>query len=120
MGGDSKREYLAAIRQLNRICDRFESAWQSGEPPRIDDYLQDLPPEIFQAAVPQLVALEIDYRKLQGESPSTNEYSDRFASLQRAWLDQLCTGSETGHATQSETLQKNAALKLEPGTRLGD
>jgi len=116
---------LATLRKINSLCDQFELALQSKEIPQIDDYLQELPPEVSQAVLPQLVSLEIDYRKLRGELPSAQEYSNRFESPDQEWLNQLCTISEGNRSTSIEANGPIAsklavASKLASGTRLGD
>ncbi len=111
---------LATIRQVNRLCDQFESACQSEEAPQIDGYLEGIPQDVLQAVVPQLVALEIDYRKMRGELPVANEYSSRFEVLDPQWLDQLCTLSKEADSTTIESNQKDTASRLPPGTHLGD
>ncbi|NOY42202.1 MAG: SUMF1/EgtB/PvdO family nonheme iron enzyme [Planctomycetes bacterium] len=111
---------LATLRQVNSLCDRFESALLAEESPRIEDYLQDISREVLQAVVPQLVALEVDYRKMRGESPAAEDYSGRFETPGREWLDQLCTISGGNRSTAIETERHAVASKLEAGTRLGD
>ncbi len=116
---------LATLRQVNTLCDQFESALQSNESPQIDDYLQGLPLQVSQAIAPQLVALEIDYRKLRGEFPSVEEYSQRFGgpdldSSDQEWLDQLCTLAGETRSTAAEADRKTIESNLAAGTRLGD
>ncbi len=111
---------LATIRQVNRLCDEFEAAWRSGESPRIDESIEGLSREVVHALVPQLVALEIDYRKMRGESPVAEQYANHFEVLDLQWLDQLCTLSEEARSTTVEPNQVAATPRLSPGTRLGD
>ncbi|HTU87431.1 MAG TPA: serine/threonine-protein kinase, partial [Solirubrobacteraceae bacterium] len=52
--------------EIDRLCDRFEAAWRSGERPRFEDYLPagDGP---FRAALEaELVAIELEWRRRRG------------------------------------------------------
>jgi hypothetical protein len=78
-------------RLLDEVCDRFEAAWKAAdtsaaEPPRIEDYLADVPgPQRF-TLLCELVLLEGDYRRRSGESPRALEFLARFPELDAAWL----------------------------------
>ncbi len=111
---------LVSMREINRLCDRFESALRCEESPQIEDYLQDLLPDVLQAVAPQLVALEVDYRKMRGESPVAEDYSGRFDVADREWLDQLCTLSVANGSTARGADRRSVASNLVSGTRLGD
>jgi serine/threonine protein kinase len=80
---------LSQQREIDQVCRRFEAAWQSGQRPRIEDYLGEMPEPVRAALLPQLVALEIDYRRLAGEHPQLEEYRTRFAALDLAQLATL-------------------------------
>ena len=69
---------LEAARQIDAACDRFESAWQSGERPRIEDYLEGLAPQTSKGLLAELLGLELDYRRQLGEIPQEADYSERF------------------------------------------
>ena len=71
---------LDVLRRQDKICSAFERAWQSvdrqsGEPPRLERYLDgDSPPGL----VRELLALEFEYRLRAGEQPSVNDYARRL------------------------------------------
>ena len=99
---------------LDQIADRFEAGWrevrQGASPPRLEDYLSAVrdqvtldeephasPPRLEDyvaepddprgaALLCELIGLDIDYRRLRGESPRPEDYLGRFPSLDRAWL----------------------------------
>ena len=77
---------LAAAKQINAMCNRFELAWQAGQRPQIEDYLADAPEPLRSALVRELVALEIAYRRRAGEEPTAAEYRVRFPTLSLATL----------------------------------
>jgi Flp pilus assembly protein TadD/tRNA A-37 threonylcarbamoyl transferase component Bud32 len=75
---------------LDQVCDRFESAWKEagpeGKPPRIEEFLADTPDAERSLLLHHLVLLEIDYRRLRGESPGADEYRPRFPALSARFL----------------------------------
>jgi WD40 repeat protein len=80
----------SVVERVDNVCDRFEEAWQSAAStahrPRIEEYLGDtLEPE-RSALLHELIALEIEFRRRDGEHPSTEEYQTRFPSLDVAQL----------------------------------
>jgi serine/threonine-protein kinase len=76
----------ARRRRAEQACDRFEAAWKAGAPPRIEDHLAAVPEPERAALLPELVALEVDYRRLAGEPLRPEEFLDRFPDLDRDWL----------------------------------
>ena len=64
--------------RIDRICDDFERAWQSGEKPRLEDYLQRAMEADAARVLHGLIALELAYRRLNGEHPAVEEYRTRF------------------------------------------
>jgi serine/threonine protein kinase len=89
---DQLQESLLAV-GVNAICDRFEEAWKKaaslGERPAIEDYLEELSGPQRAFLLCELVAVDFDYRRLAGESPSVDEYCARFPSLDTARLARL-------------------------------
>jgi serine/threonine-protein kinase len=63
-------------RRVDRACDRFEAAWRHR--PRIEDYLADCPEPERSALLRELIDLEIELRRAQGEIPRVGEYAERF------------------------------------------
>jgi tRNA A-37 threonylcarbamoyl transferase component Bud32 len=49
-------------RKVDEVCDRFERSWQSGERPRVEDFLGDAPEQERAALLGELLYLELDYR----------------------------------------------------------
>src|SRR5262245_16946003 len=71
--------------RVDEVCDRFEDAWKAGQRPRIEDYLADRPEPERSALLRELVVLDIDYRRRQGEDPRAEEYRQRFPALDLAF-----------------------------------
>jgi len=72
---------LAGRAEIDRQCERFEAAWQSGQRPEIQALLEDAPSEVRPALLRELVALELEYRRRAGEVPHPEEYAVRFPDL---------------------------------------
>jgi serine/threonine-protein kinase len=75
---------LSLERRLNAICNRFEKAWKSGQRPRIAEYLAELAEAEQSIVLPELIALEIDYRRRAGETPLAEEYQALFPAVDPA------------------------------------
>jgi eukaryotic-like serine/threonine-protein kinase len=82
---------LDVLDQIDRICDRFEAAWKSGQRPRVEDYDGEIAEPHHRALLRDLLAAELDARHRRGEWPSFAEYTlkhpelaDEIGSLVRA------------------------------------
>jgi len=82
-------------RQVDEICGRFEAAWKSGSVPRIEDYLEQLPGDTDGNLLLALVKLDVDYRAQNGESPTADEYAERFPKHATVIRDKLRKLQET-------------------------
>lgn len=75
---------------VNRICNRFEQAWQAGEQPRAETFAASLDARRRRFALQELIPLEIEYRRMAHETISVQDYATRFPDFERAWLIALC------------------------------
>lgn len=64
--------------RLDQACDSFEAAWKSGARPTIGEYLVQFSQAHQLTAFAELLALEVAYRALRGESPTPEEYFMAF------------------------------------------
>ncbi len=65
--------------RINDDADRFERAWKAGPRPRIEDYLAEAEPELRPALLEELVRVERELRRREGDDPAPEEYSLRFS-----------------------------------------
>jgi hypothetical protein len=72
---------LSLEQKVDQVCTRFEAAWTSGAPPRIEDYVADLADAEKGAVLPELIALEVFYRQKRGEPCRIEDYRARFPEL---------------------------------------
>jgi serine/threonine protein kinase len=85
---DQLQESLLGV-GVNAICDRFEEAWKLGERPAIEAFLSEVTGREWAFLLCELAAVDFEYRRLAGESPSVEEYRARFPSLDTARLARL-------------------------------
>jgi len=67
-----------AAARIDEACGRFESAWQSGHRPRIEEALETGPASYSTALLRNLLVLELSCRRRDGEAPAPGEYRARF------------------------------------------
>jgi len=76
---------LSAARRVDATAYRFERAWQEAaapeQRPRIDDYLAGVSEAERAALLPELIALEVAYRRKWGEDPRAEDYRQRFPAV---------------------------------------
>jgi serine/threonine protein kinase/formylglycine-generating enzyme required for sulfatase activity len=84
---------------------RFEAAWESGTPPRIEDYLGNLVGPQRQRLLRELVALDIGRRRRRGEQPSHGDYLARFPED-----DLLIVGAFAAANSVRESIDPNSPL----------
>ncbi len=75
---------LSTALRLDKACLRFEAAWKAGERPSIPAFLGEAAAADRAALLPELIYLEIHYRRLAHEDPQPQEYLALFPSLEAA------------------------------------
>ena len=77
---DSGSLPATVVDRIDQACDRFESAWQAGRRPRIEDHLGEVEGPERSALLHELLLVELECRRASGERPHAREYRDRFSS----------------------------------------
>ncbi|MGF1581528.1 MAG: hypothetical protein ACFCD0_19550, partial [Gemmataceae bacterium] len=79
---------------VDDCCLRFEKEWRDGQQPRLEDHLTEMksiqfedPQAARQALLWGLVRIEVEYRRQFGETPSPEEYIERFPEWQKLLSD---------------------------------
>ena len=75
-------------RQVDEVCDRFETACRAGQYPRIEDYLKECPDEARRALLHELIQLDEYYRR--------EDYRRRFPELDPVVSGNGPTGAAAG------------------------
>ena len=63
---------------LDRLCDEFDAAWKAGHTPRIEDFLDRADGTSLGPLLRQLLSIEIDYRLVNAQELSSEDYEQRF------------------------------------------
>ena len=106
----------ALARRVDAACDRFESGWQAGGRPRIEDVLGDFPEAARPALLRELLGLELAYRRLAGESPVPEEYRPRFPDHPEEVHDALETATISPDGIEGPpTTEDDAVWEARPG-----
>jgi hypothetical protein len=82
-----ERSPSTQLYRLDEACVRFEAAWQREERPCLEDYLKETAEEHRPAWLRELLPLELEYRRMQGESPDVADYLPRFPGHERMIRD---------------------------------
>jgi WD40 repeat protein len=109
-------------RRIDQACNRFEHAWRDGTP-RIEDFLEGVEEPERSVLLRELVLLDIDYRRLRGQTPQAGDYSPRFPDLDSAWLAAALApgnGDLSGRTPQPRTTGDGDREGSQPGPAVGD
>lgn len=70
-----------AAEYIDCACDLFEAAWQAGQRPSIEKFLEQAPAALQQELLRELLELDVAYRQRLGEQPTRAEYQQRFPAM---------------------------------------
>jgi eukaryotic-like serine/threonine-protein kinase len=93
-----KKLPIAALERIDDLCAEFERKWRSNDAPAIESVLdQDISSVERDVLLAELIVLDVDYRRRRGETPTEQEYLDRFPDDAKAINDALNEdGKRTG------------------------
>jgi serine/threonine protein kinase/WD40 repeat protein len=74
---------------IDKICDQFESAWLTGPPPCLEEYLAPLSAEDRIELLLELAPIELHHRRRLGEQPLLDEFGLRFSGIDQGLLAKL-------------------------------
>ncbi|MCA8986545.1 MAG: protein kinase [Planctomycetaceae bacterium] len=66
------------LSEIDELCDRFDEELLNGNGPRIETFLAEAPEAAQEGMLAELLAMEIEYRTGQGETPEAGDYHERF------------------------------------------
>jgi WD40 repeat protein/tRNA A-37 threonylcarbamoyl transferase component Bud32/peroxiredoxin len=67
-----------ALERIDRTCLEFEAAWKEGKRPSIEQHVSGPPGAERSCLLFELLLLDLDYRRREGEVPAASEYRTRF------------------------------------------
>jgi serine/threonine-protein kinase len=74
---------LTLAGRIDRACDRYEADWKAGRRPRIEAYLAEASELDHPELLRELLVLEVEFRRRDGERPTADEYRARFPRDER-------------------------------------
>ena len=69
---------LDDLERVDAACDAFIASWERGERPSLEDLIGNAPESLRHVIAVELIQSEIECRRRAGESPTSNEYVQRF------------------------------------------
>jgi WD40 repeat protein/serine/threonine protein kinase len=101
-------------KEIDRLCDRFEAQWKTGERPRIKAYLAQATGPIRSPLLREFLKIDLAYRRRRGEQPRYTDYEDLSPLLTprifRSVVDEVTRGSSTAAAQASPSRTPTAPL----------
>lgn len=104
-----KKLPIAALERIDDLCAEFERRWQSQQPQSIESAISGgLPEDEQELLLSELLVLEVDYRRRKGESPTVEDYLDRFPANARTIRDALGFEPRKGGSFQPPSVDQMA------------
>ena len=117
-GSDHNRDVL-----IDTLCDEFEQQFQAGQHPSIESFLSRTEPDRQAALFPELLKVELWWRRDRGESPSLDEYQTRFPQhkslLSTAFQPEKPQDAPTLPPAERKTQPPDASATLQPDASTG-
>ena len=101
----------ADIEVIDAACDRFAAEWKAGKSPRLEDAIQQFGEPLRMLAAIELVELSMSLRSQAGESPTINEYVEKFPQ----WASELHNRIQMGSLPLKGESSKQSAVFTIPG-----
>jgi serine/threonine protein kinase len=109
---------LSQARLVNATCERFEAGWRAGRRPVIEDALGSTPDPERTALLAELLALEIELRRGQGEQPCPRDYAPRFPEHE-GLVEAACRALNSARKPNHPTMAHEAAGASEGDRPIG-
>ncbi len=108
---------IPALERIDDLCAEFERQWRTNQTPSIESVLgDDMSPIEREALLAELIVLDIDYRRRRGETPTQQEYIDRFPKDATVIVDALKVVDKRSAVFEPPTIAR--LTKLFPGLEI--
>jgi len=118
----SSPQNVNIFEDIQARCSDFRRQWRKGEPPRIEDYVSRLDETARQTLFQNLLHVELEFRRRQGESPSSDEYIARFPQfgrlIRQAFFESTIMSMQVDAETPAE--QETLVIGLPTARKLGE
>jgi serine/threonine protein kinase len=103
------------LERVDRVCDRFENAWRSGQRPELKSFVEDLETPVGKAMLRELLKVELPYRAQRGEQPTVEEYQALFPEHANLIAAVFAEAMDQGSSSEGATTPPNSsAVDPEP------
>ena len=92
---------IGRARHFDALCDEFESQYSAGNRPGIESFLMRVDGPDKQLLLIELIAIEMHYRRQNGESIAISEYQSRFPGLSASRLEETIQQAEQCHTPKT-------------------
>lgn len=101
-----KKLPIAALERIDDLCAEFERRWQSNDPQSIEAAISpEMSDEERELLLSELLVLEIDYRRRQGNAPAIEEYIERFPNNAKTIREALGLDQARGRGFVPPTIE---------------
>lgn len=106
-----KRIPIEALERIDDLCAEFERKWQANQAPSIESLLSGEVASIQRdALLAELIVLDVDYRRRGGQTPTKQEYLDRFPEDAKTIHDAFDDGGKPTGAFEPPTIERLTEL----------
>ena len=106
-----KKLPIAALERIDDLCAEFERRWQRNEAQSIESAIpEELPENERELLLSELLLLEIDYRRRNGESPTAEEYIERFPENAKTIWEAMGQAAGKGRQFEPPSIEKVGKL----------
>lgn len=106
-----KRLPIETLERIDDLCAAFEHKWQANQPVSIESVIAlENSATARDVLLAELVALDNDYRRRLGESPTLEEYLERFPESPQAIKDAIEDTRKPTRAFEPPTIDRLAEL----------
>ena len=106
-----KKLPIQTLERIDDLCADFERKWQANQPVSIESVIAvENSAAERDVLLAELIALDNDYRRRLGETPSLQEYLERFPESPQAVNDAIDDGQKTTAGFEPPTIDQLAEL----------
>ncbi len=89
--------------RVNGHCDRLEAAWNSDSHPRLEEFMESVPPAERAMAFSELILVDVAHRQRMRLPRSADHYRALFPQLDATWLTHLVSSETAGKRVAADS-----------------